>query len=131
MSQVQGQFQITSWDEVAYQEREDGAKQSLAKITQQYTGAIEGTSTLQYLMCYRADGDATFVGFETVTGTVDGKSGSFVLQHNGTFSHGVAQSQFQVVAGSATDELAPLVGIGSFTSGEQGQAQYQLEFSWI
>ena len=44
-------FQITGWDEKTYQEIEGNAKLSNAKVTQTYSGAIDGTgSSIEYLM---------------------------------------------------------------------------------
>lgn len=127
-SNTEGVFQITSWDETSYIEADDDSKQSHAKITQAYTGAIEGSSELQYLMSYQAAGSAIFVGFETVVGSVDGKSGSFVLQHNGKFESGVASSNFSVVPNSGKGGLVNIQGAGSFISGEHGKANYTVKF---
>jgi hypothetical protein len=60
-------FQITGWDESPYIEKEDGSKKSLAKITQHYSGVIEGSGEPQYLMSYQSAASAVFVGFEVVT----------------------------------------------------------------
>ena len=122
---MSNEFQITAWDETAYIENEDGSKKSHAKITQTYSGAIEGSSELQYLMSYQTTAVAVFVGFEVVTATVNGKSGSFTLQHNGKFENGVASSQFDIVSGSGTAALQGIEGSGSFTSGEAGKASYE------
>ncbi|WP_225918131.1 DUF3224 domain-containing protein [Neiella holothuriorum] len=123
---MEGVFQITGWDETPYLENTDGSKKSHAKITQSYTGAIVGNSDIQYLMSYQADGSAVFVGLETITGTIEGRSGTVTLQHNGQFINGVASSEFVIVASSGTDELAAMLGQGSFISGEAGTANYQL-----
>lgn len=119
-------FQITGWDESPYIESEDGSKKSHAKITQNYSGIIEGTSELQYLMSYQSSSSAVFVGFEIVTGKVNGKSGSFTIQHNGKFEKGVASSNFTIVPSSGTGELERIEGSGSFESGESGKANYEL-----
>ena len=50
---MKGTFQITGWDEIPYVENENGSKQSHAKITQNYSDSIEGSSELQYLMSYQ------------------------------------------------------------------------------
>lgn len=119
-------FQITGWDETPYIENEDGSKKSHAIITQNYSGAIEGSSELHYLMSYQSASLALFVGFELVTGKVNGKSGSFTVQHNGKFENGVASSSFVIVSNSGTGELVNIAGSGSFKSGELGQANYEL-----
>ncbi|MFW8590785.1 DUF3224 domain-containing protein [Glaciecola sp. 2405UD65-10] len=122
--QLQGVFQITAWDEQPYTENDDGSKLTNAKITQTYSGDIEGTSELQYLMAYSPSGAAHFVGIETVTCTIEGKLGSIVLQHIGKFEAGVASSKFTILANSGNNALSDLSGSGSFTSGENGQASY-------
>ena len=119
-----GSFEITSWDESPYSENDDGSKQSHAKIRQSYTGDIEGTSEVQYLMSYQTPASAVFVGHETVTGKMFGKSGSFVIQHNGTFENGVAKSTFQIVRNSGREDLAGVEGHGEFVSTGDGQVSY-------
>jgi hypothetical protein len=121
---LEGVFQITGWDESPYQENDDGSKWSHAKIKQTYSGSIEGSSDVQYLMSYQSPASAVFVGHEIITANIVGKSGSFVLQHNGTFENGVAKSSFQVVSGSAKGDYVDLEGGGSFESTENGQANY-------
>jgi hypothetical protein len=123
-NQLKGTFQITGWDETPYNENDDGSKLTNAKITQSYTGDIKGSSELQYLMSYTANGSAIFVGLETVSCTINGKSGSFVIQHNGKFVAGVASSTFTIISDFGQNELMGISGGGTFKSGENGQAHY-------
>ena len=123
-------FQITGWDEKTYQEIEGSAKLSNAKVTQSYSGAIEGTSSIEYLMSYSVHGTATFVGLERVSGTVDGKIGTFVLQHMGSFSEGKARSAWSIVPGSGTGALASLRGKGSYVAGHGEPAQVSFSYSF-
>lgn len=125
--QLSGIFQITGWDETAYIENDDGSKQTNAKITQNYQGDIEGKSELQYLMSYTSNGSAIFIGLETIFCSINGKSGDFVIQHNGKFEAGVASSNFSIVPDSGRNELVGITGSGSFKSGENGQASYTIE----
>ena len=123
-------FQITSWSENPSQEIEGAAKLSIAKVTQSYTGAIEGTSSVDYLMSYTVDGTACFVGFERVSGAVAGKTGTFVIQHSGSFSEGKARSTWSVVEGAGTGELANLRGKGSYIAGHGEPAQVSFDYSF-
>lgn len=123
-------FQITGWDEKTYQEIGGGAKLTQAKVTQSYSGSIEGTSTITYLMSYTVQGTAHFVGLEQVTATVAGKSGTFVLQHTGSFSEGKARSSWSIVPGSGTESLACLRGEGSYVAGHGEPAQVSFTFSF-
>src|SRR3990167_2708531 len=125
MTTLEGLFQITGWNEEPYSEGDEGVKQSYAKVSQSYTGAVEGTSSVHYLMSYQSAGSALFTGFETLTANIEGKNGTVVLQHNGAFEQGVASSSFVIVAGSGKEQLTGLTGVGSFRSTENGQAKYQ------
>lgn len=116
-------FQITGWDEQTYAEIEGSAKLSQAKVTQSYSGAIEGTSSVEYLMVYSVRGTASFVGIERVIGSVEGKPGTFVIQHVGSFENDKASSWWSIVAGSGTGELASLNGYGSYVAAHSGPAE--------
>lgn len=73
-------------------------------------------------MTYAADGTARFVGLTHVTGAVAGRTGTFVLQHAGRFDAEGLHSDFTVVPGSGTAELAGLSGEGSLVyTGPEGE----------
>jgi hypothetical protein len=55
-------------------------------------------------------GSAGYVAIEQVTGTVNGRRGTFVLQHNGIMNRGEPQLTITVVPDSGTDELVGLTG---------------------
>ena len=65
-------FAIKSWDEKPYSEGHDLPKLTRAAVTKTFSGDIEGEGHVEYLMMYRSDGSATFVGLERVVGHVDG-----------------------------------------------------------
>ena len=73
-------FTIKSWDEKPFSEGQDVPKLTRATVTKTFTGDIVGEGHVEYLMMYRSDGSATFVGLERVVGHVAGKAGGFVLQ---------------------------------------------------
>jgi hypothetical protein len=55
-------------------------------------------------------GSASYVAIEHVSGTLHGRSGSFVLQHHGLMTRGDKQLTITVVPDSGTGELAGLEG---------------------
>ena len=69
-------FAITRWDEEPYSEGQDQPRLTRASVTKTYTGDIEGEGQVEYLMMYRSDGSATFVGLERFVGRIGGKTGS-------------------------------------------------------
>ncbi len=123
-------FKIKSWDEKPYNEVEGAPKLTRVKVAKTYHGDIEGESTLEYLMMYRQDGTASFVGLERVVGSLGGRSGSFVLQHIGTFQGGLAKVDWLVVSGSGTGELSGLRGEGSFAVGHAEPHSATLDFDF-
>lgn len=108
--QAKATFEIKSWDEKPFHEGEGLPKITRAIVAKTFAGEIEGTGTLEYLMMYRDDGSASFVGMERIIGRVGGKSGSFVLQHSGVFEAGLAKSTCPIVPGSGTGELRGIRG---------------------
>jgi len=109
---VNGTFEIKNWDEKPYNEMEGGPKLTHAVISLAYHGDIEGESALDYFMAYPSESSAFFVGMERVTGRIGDRSGSYVLQHSGTFANGTATDNYSVVPGSGTGDLAGLQGEG-------------------
>ena len=122
-------FQVTNWDEKPFDEIDGGAKLTRATITKAFLGDIEGDATVEYLMVYRPDGTATFVGVERISGKLGEKSGSFVLEHVGTFEKGTAKATCRVVSGSGTGELTGLQGEGSFEA-EGREAPFVLDYEF-
>src|ERR1700687_2076829 len=63
-----GTFEVTAWDERPYLELADGRKLTRARVTQRFSGDIQGEGSVEWLMFYRQDGAATFVGMQHVVG---------------------------------------------------------------
>lgn len=121
-------FAIKTWDEKPYGEGPGLPKLTRASVTKSFTGDLEGEGHVEYLMMYRSDGSATFVGFERVVGRIGGRSGSFVLQRAGIFEGGQAKETYSVVAGSATGELSGLRGDGSSSVGHGTEHPFTLSY---
>ena len=125
---AKARFAIQSWDEQPWSEGQDPPKLTRATVTRTYTGDVAGEGRVEYLMIYREDGSAAFVGLERVDGRVAGRSGSFVLQRTGVFEGGQAKEAYSVVPGSGTGELAGLVGEGSSAVGHGMEHPFALDF---
>jgi hypothetical protein len=121
-------FAIKSWDEKPYSEGQDLPKLTRASVTKTFTGDLEGEGQVEYLMMYRSDGTASFVGLERFVGRVGGKSGSFVLQRIGVFENGEAKESYSVIPGSATGELQGLQGEGRSAVGHGMEHPFSLNY---
>ena len=125
---VKGEFEVTGWDEKPYAQIGDGGKLTKASVKGKLTGGIAGETTTEWLMCYAAEDDATYVGFQKIDGTLDGKKGSFVIETIGHFDGAAAKGSWNVVPGSASGDLAGLTGEGKFVSPKGTKANYTLDY---
>ncbi|TCO65176.1 uncharacterized protein DUF3224 [Actinocrispum wychmicini] len=107
-------FEAANWDEHNYVETEDGGKLALVKVNYKYGGQIEGETESRSLLTYLADGSGTFVGTELFTGTIEGKKGTVVFQHAGTFDAEHIVDNWTLAPGTGTGELEGATGTGSF-----------------
>jgi hypothetical protein len=92
---------------------EEKTDASLGRMTidKQFHGDIEATSKGQMLTGMApVKGSGGYVAIERVEGTLQGRSGSFILQHTGTMSHGEYQLSVTVVPDSGTGQLVGLTG---------------------
>jgi hypothetical protein len=121
-------FAIKSWDEKPYSEGENLPRLTRATVTKTLTGDIEGEGHVEYLMMYRDDGSASFVGIERVVGRVGERSGSFVLQRVGVFEGGLAKESYSVIPGSGTGDLRGLQGDGRTAVGHGTEHPFTLAY---
>jgi hypothetical protein len=113
MSSATAKFDITAWENSAYEEPEEGPPLGRASLTKAYTGALEGTGTVQMLACQTGDqpGDgAGYIAQERVVGTLDGKAGSFVLHHGAVSGPDVSEQYGFIIPGTGTGDLKGLKG---------------------
>jgi hypothetical protein len=128
MKSANARFAIKKWDEKPYSEGQDLPKLTRASVTKSFTGDIEGEGQVEYLMMYRSDGSATFVGLERFVGRIGGKTGTFVLQRTGVFESGQAKEAYVVISGSGTEELRGLRGEGRSAVGHGMEHPFTLSY---
>jgi len=131
MKTANARFAIKAWDEKPYGEGLGLPKLTRATVTKTFTGDLEGEGQVEYLMVYRGDGSATFVGLERVVGRLAGRTGSFVLQRTGVFEGGQAKEAYTVVPGSATGDLQGLRGDGSSAVGHGAEHPFTLNYELV
>src|SRR5712692_10292538 len=112
-----GTFEVTAWEEKPYLEMGDGRKLTRASVTQRFSGDIEGEGSVEWLMFYREDGTASFVGMQHVVGNIGSRSGSFVLETSGSYDGKTARASWSVVPGSGTNGMSGGGGVGRYVEG--------------
>jgi hypothetical protein len=108
---------------------EEALNPSRMLIEKRFHGDLDAASKGQMLSVMTpVKGSAGYVAIEEVTGTLDGKRGSFVLQHSATMNRGIPDLTIIVVPDSGTAELTGLTGSMTI-SNEGGEHSYAFEYS--
>ena len=101
------------------------------RLTETFTGDIEGQSPVRALEVLRDDKSASLVSLQRFHGKLHGRQGSFVLQGSEIVENGWIKATWFVVPGSGTGDLAGLRGDGGFEGafgkGSDGTLDYWFE----
>lgn len=95
-----------------------------------FHGPLQATSSGE-MLAFRSStpGSAGYVAMETVRGTLDGREGSFVLQHSSTMNRGEPLQSITVVPDSGTGALAGLAGRMTIEIAPGGAHRYRFEYT--
>jgi hypothetical protein len=98
-------------------------------IDKHFQGDLVGTSKGQMLMAGSESekGSAGYVAIEKVTGTLNGRSGTFYLQHNATMNRGVGDLNIIVIPDTGTEQLTGLSGTMNIII-EGGKHSYEFDY---
>jgi hypothetical protein len=109
-SHAAGTFEVAMNPQPPY-DTTDGTQLGRVSITKTFKGDLDATSTVEMLSAMTSvKGSAGYVAIERVVGTLDGRQGSFVLQHSGTMRRGTPELSVTVVPDSGAGELVGLAG---------------------
>ncbi len=96
-------------------------------IDKQFQGDLEATSKGELLSAVSSvKGSAGYVAMERVSGVLGGRSGTFVLQHNGTMTRATPQLSITVAPDSGTGQLTGLSGAMTINI-DEGKHSYEFD----
>lgn len=105
-----GSFDLTMTAEPPY-DVVDGVSLGRVAFDKRFAGPLDATSVVHMIGARTpVDGSAGYVAIERVTGTLDGRDGTFVLQHTGVMTRGARALSVTVVPDSGTGALRGLSG---------------------
>lgn len=126
MSNAKGRFDVNLTPET------DSTGESVVgrmTIDKQFRGDLDGSSKgLMVMAGTSVKGSAGYVAIEKVSGSLNGRKGTFYLQHNGIMNRGDGQLSVVVIPDSGTDELSGLSGTFNIKT-ENGEHHYDFEYS--
>ena len=110
MPSITGTFDVTITPETL---SDTAAQSGLGRLSldKRYHGALEASAQGEMLSARASvTGSAGYVALERVEGTLDGRHGSFYLQHSGTMTRGAPALSVTVVPDTGTEQLQGLRG---------------------
>jgi hypothetical protein len=133
-ARASGSYGIKGWDEKTWDgvdhKAQSGAKLTHAKVIFAFQGDFQGEGEVQFLMSYRDETYATFVGMMKMSGLLNGRDGSFVVQSIGQFENGAASSKWTIVPGSGTGTLTGISGSGESVATHGDSQPFTLVYSF-
>jgi hypothetical protein len=111
------------------EDKAEGSSLGRMSIEKKFHGDLEGASKGQMLSALtEVKSSAGYVAIERVSGTLHGRSGSFVLQHNGVVTAGSQQLTIAVVPDSGSGRLIGLAGQMTIKIAD-GKHWYDLDYT--
>jgi hypothetical protein len=135
-----GRFKVSSWSETVVTDIDgEGTTAGEAYFPKRgvtrtqnvysYSGDIEGTSEVAYLIAYKADA-APVLGMERFHGSIGGHEGSCVFRHSGSQDQGSVSGRVEVVPGMGTGGLQSLRGEADLSIAGHSDDGYELELHY-
>ncbi len=126
-------YKIAGWDEKTFSEPDasgpgHAGKLTKASVKKTYSGDLEGEGVLEYLMSYKGDGSAEYVGYERVTGKLKGAPGTLVFRHTGTYANDRMAQATVILEGSGTGEWIGISGKMELVAGHDKDYPFLLEY---
>jgi Protein of unknown function (DUF3224) len=119
-------FTNDRYDEEPYGEGE-GVELTRVHISRTFSGDLEGSSTAEILIA-KSEGGGGYSGHDLITGTLRGKSGTFVIQHGGIMGPEGISNTGTIVPGSGSGELEGITGEGTLLADEEGNHTLTLQY---
>lgn len=127
-SRAAGTFDV-KLNPLATEDKTEGTLLGRLSIDKQYHGDLEGVGKGEMLTAGTAvKGSAGYVAIERVSGALQGRKGTFALQHSGTMTRGELQLTITVVPDSGTGELAGLAGTMMIKIAD-GKHSYEMDYT--
>jgi hypothetical protein len=119
---------VHRYEPAAYDDPAEGPALTRIHAEESFSGEITADGVVEFLQAAHADGWASFVGIERVSGEIGGRRGTFLLQDAGTVQDKIVSGDWFVIAGSGTGELTGLRGVGAFRANLGEGARVYLDY---
>lgn len=116
MLRATGTFQVNMTPLPSAADKEGAATLGRMALNKQFQGDLEAVGVGEMLTAItETEGSASYVAIERIRGTLHGRCGSFVVQHNGISNRNQQNLTITVVPDSGAEELSGLAGTMAIT----------------
>jgi Protein of unknown function (DUF3224) len=130
MTKARGKFTVESGEEDTYEALDHGVRLTHAQGKQSFTGDIKGDGAVHWLMLYRPDKTAQFVGMQRISGTIGGRRGMVALTAQGVHDGKGSRITLEVVPGSGSGDLEGISGKGKLENPGGKTGTYELDYTF-
>jgi hypothetical protein len=127
---AKGTFETAGWTPQPPYDERDGVTLGVVTLTKTFSGDLTGTGLVTMLMATTpVEESRSYVALERIEGTLHGRAGSFVVQHDAISDRGEQSLRIRVVADSGTGELRGLRGEMGVVIGPDGGHSYTFDYT--
>ncbi|AQZ69816.1 unnamed protein product [[Actinomadura] parvosata subsp. kistnae] len=127
---AKGTFETAGWTPQPPYDERDGITLGVVTLTKTFSGDLTGTSLVTMLVASTpVEESRSYVALERIEGTLHGRAGSFVVQHDATSDNGAQTLRIRVVADSGTGELRGLRGEMGIAIDPDGGHSYTFDYT--
>lgn len=120
---ITSSFKITVWEPSPADETDEIADIARARIRKAFTGDLEGTSVANAILYQTPIKSGGYAALERITGKIDDREGTFVVQHSGIRdAAGNGPAYGDVVPGSGTGGFEGVTGTMKIEESESGES---------
>lgn len=124
-----GTIESKNWSFQPVEDLEDGRKLIRMSAIDLFHGSLEAEARAEFVAMLRGDKSSEFVGMYSISGSLKGQGGKFLLSVNGSSdSNGATQGTWKVVRKSGTLELSGLSGTGGFRYQSRAESYFSLDY---
>ncbi|GAA3584075.1 DUF3224 domain-containing protein [Nonomuraea rosea] len=126
---AKGTFDTAGWDPQPPFDERDGVTLGLVTMSKTFQGDLAGTSVVTMMVASTpVESSRSYVALERIEGTLAGRRGSFVVQHDAVSDEGEQSLRISVVPDSATGELRGLRGEMDIIIASDGSHSYTFDY---
>ncbi|WP_049562497.1 DUF3224 domain-containing protein [Nonomuraea sp. SBT364] len=127
---ARGPFDTADWDAKPPFDDRDGVSLGHVSMSKTFHGDLTATSVVHLVVVSTPVAESrSYVAVERVEGVLQGRKGTFVVQHNAVSDRGRQSLRVSVVPDSGTGELTGLRGEMTIDVGSDGAHSYVFDYT--